>query len=265
MMIRRGILGWFGVVLAFVAVSGTADSIEVGFSVTPAKLEIQIPQGATYNIPVTVHNSSIDQSHIQGQMVDFSVGSDGGYKFGKVGSSPYSLFRWASMRPREFDLPGGNSQQVQLTIAVPQQSGLSGEYAGIVFFQSRPPRAPGHGVVFSVRIASKIYESIPGTIKIEGAVSKMTATSGPKGEKYRVLFKNTGNSHVYLHGQLVIQKGSSVVDQVQVANGELCERGGERLLEISGKRLDPGAYQAIATIDYGGKTDTGGAINFDVH
>jgi hypothetical protein len=43
------------------------------------------------------------------------------------------------------------------------------------------------------------------------------------------------------------------------------ERDGERVLEASGKKLPPGTYQAIATIDYGGKTETGGAIAFDVH
>ena len=56
-----------------------------------------------------------------------------------------------------------------------------------------------------------------------------------------------------------------MVDQINLADGQLVERDGERVLEASGKKLPPGTYQAIATIDYGGKTETGGAIAFDVH
>jgi P pilus assembly chaperone PapD len=260
---RWGILGWLGLALVLL-IPQAADSVEVGFTVTPAKLEIPIPAGASYNIPLTVHNPSFDAVHIQATMVDFGVTSNGSYEFQRVGSRPYSLLKWAAIRPREFDLAPGTSQQVQLTVQVPQTPGLSGEYAGIVFFQSRPPRAPSKGVAFSVRIASKIYETIPGTVKIEGAITKMTATTGNRGEAYHVLFKNTGNAHVYLRGTLVIQKGNGTVDQLQLANGELVERGGERTLEIIGKRLDPGSYQAIATLDYGGKTDTGGEIAFEV-
>jgi len=263
MISRWGILGWFGLVLALL-IPQVADSVEIGFTVTPAKLEIPIPPGASYNIPLTVHNPNFDSVHVQAQMVDFGVSANGSYEFGRVGSPPYSLLKWASIRPREFDVGPGTSQQVQLTIQVPQTPGLSGEYAGIVFFQSRPPRAPSKGVAFSVRIASKIYETIPGTVKIDGAITKMTATSGGRGETYHVLFKNTGNAHVYLRGTLVIQKGNGTVEQLQLANGDLVERGGERTLEIVGKRLDPGSYQAIATLDYGGKTNTGGEIAFEV-
>jgi hypothetical protein len=263
MMRLWSIFGWLGLVLTALA-PWPADSVEVGFTVTPARLEIQIPQGATYNVPITVHNFSLDSAHIQAQMTDFSLSPSGDYSFSRVGTLPNSLMRWAAIRPREFDVPGGTSQQVQLTISMPQSPPLSGEYAGIVFFQSRPPRIGGKGVVFSVRIASKIYETIPGTVKIDGAITKMTARSSSKGEAYRVIFRNTGNAHVYLHGQLVIQKGNATVQQLTLANGELVERSGERLLDVSGKRLEPGSYQALATIDYGGKTDTGGEIAFDV-
>jgi hypothetical protein len=119
--------------------------------------------------------------------------------------------------------------------------------------------------MFAVRVAAKIYETVPGTVQVNGAVTKMTAASSARGETYHVVFKNTGNAHVYVRGQLAIQQGNNVVDQVNLADGQLVERGGERVLEVAGKKLPPGSYQAIATIDYGGKTETGGAIAFDVH
>jgi P pilus assembly chaperone PapD len=197
-------------------------------------------------------------------MVDFGVGLDGSYQFQKVGARPYSLLKWAAIRPREFDVKPGEIQQVQLTLEIPQAN-LSGEYAGIVFFQTRPFRTSPHSVAFAVRVASKIYETIPGTVQINGAVTKMTSATGPRGQAYHVTFRNTGNAHVYVRGQLAIQQGTSIVDQIDLADGQLVERGADRLLEVAGKKLPPGSYQAIATIDYGGKTETGGAIAFEVH
>jgi hypothetical protein len=259
---RRGLLAALG--LAITLIPNPGSTAGFGLEVTPGKLEISVPAGATYNVPLTVRNSSFDQVHVQTTLSDFAVGPDGSYKFLKVGDLEYSLLKWASVRPREFDLKGGDSQQVQLTIQMPSGN-YSGEYGGIVFFATRPSRRPGETVAFSVRVAAKIYETIPGTVNINGAITKMTATSSARGQLYRVQFKNTGNAHVYVRGQLAVQQGSSVVEQLDLADGQLVERGGDRMLEVVGKRLPPGSYQAIATVDYGGKTETGGAIAFDVH
>ena len=263
---RRGTLALLGLALG-VLLSTVAQAIAaglVGLQVTPGRLEISEPPGATYNIPLSVRNSSFQPVHVQASMTDFTVGMSGAYEFQRVGTRKNSLLKWAAIRPREFDLPAGMTQQVQLTVQLPQSASLSGEYSGIVFFQTRPQRRRGLSVAFSLRVASKIYETIPGTIKIDGAVTKMAAASSSRGETYRVLFHDTGNAHEYIHGQLVVQKAGAVVDQIPLANGELVERDGSRLLEVTGKHLEPGSYQAIATIDYGGKTETGGEIAFDV-
>jgi P pilus assembly chaperone PapD len=260
---RRGILAAIGLTAAMLYPTA-GPTAGFGLEVTPGKLEISVPGGATYNVPITVRNSGFEPVHVQASMVDFGVGSDGGYQFQRVGTRPYSLLKWASIRPREFDIPAGQVVQVQLTIAMPQAS-LSGEYGGIVFFQTRPARRRGEEVSFSVRVASKIYETIPGTVQLNGAITKMSAANGSRGESYRVTFKNTGNTHVYVRGQLVVQQGGNTVEQLELANGELVERGGDRVLQIDGKRLPPGTYQAIATLDYGGKTETGGEIAFEVH
>jgi hypothetical protein len=261
----RGILVVMAAIAALTIGPRPAQTAGIGIEVTPAKLEISVPSGATYNIPITVHNSSFDPVHVQASMVDFGVGQDGSYQFARPGSRANSLLKFAAIRPREFDLAPDTTQQVQLTVQIPQTPAMSGEYAGIVFFQTRPPRRPGAAVAFSVRVASKIYETIPGTVKIDGAITKMVAAASPRGELYRVIYRNTGNTHVYLRGQLTVQKGNAVVEQLELANGDLVERGGTRLMEVTGRKLEPGQYVAIATVDYGGKTQTGGEIAFEVH
>jgi hypothetical protein len=248
----------------FGAMTATGDTVGLGISVTPGKFEASIPLGTTYNVPVTVANTTEQSVHILASLSDFSLSQSGNYEFEKIGTSEYSLLRWASIRPREFDIPAGTSQQVQLTIAIPSDDKLSGEYAGVVFFQTRPERHGG-GVAFSARVASKFYITIPNTVAVNGAITKMTSAKAPGRQVYRVLFKNVGNTHEYLRGQVTVQKGGTVLYQVPMPDNMLVERGGVRMIELAGKPLEPGTYQAIATIDYGGKTETGGEINFDVH
>ena len=264
MQIRSGIL--FAVaLLGLCAWPHVARPVNLGLEVTPGKLEVSIPAGLSYNIPITVHNSGFDSTYVQATMVDFGVTMAGNYQFEKVGKRPYSLMKYAAIRPRAFNIAPGTSQQVQLTITMPHNPHLAGEYAGIIFFQTRPQRQAHQAVAFSERVASKIYETIPNTVKVEGAITKMNAIAAKGGEIYRIMFHNTGNAHVYLRGQVAVQKkGGGAVYQVALPNNELVERGGNRLLEVTGKRLPPGAYQAIATIDYGGKTDTAGGINVTV-
>jgi len=104
---------------------------------------------------------------------------------------------------------------------------------------------------------------IPNTAKIDGEISKMTALRGVSGEMYRVLFKNLGNEHVYLRGTLEVKKNGSIIEKIPMPSEVLVERGGERLIEIAGHKLETGHYSAVALVDYGGKSMTGGEISFD--
>jgi P pilus assembly chaperone PapD len=236
---------------------------DLGLNVSPAKMELSMTPGSTYNIPVTVQNGTTTPTHIQATLVDFGVTQSGDYKVERVGTRNNSLMRWASINPREFDLEPNTTQQVRLSLAIPNSASLNGEYAGIAFFQTRPTRRAPNAVAFSVRIATKIYVTIPGTVKIDGAITKMSANGAHGPELYHVLFQNTGNTHVYVHGELDVRKDGAMVERIPVPGELLVERGGQRLIELTGNALPPGKYQAIATLDYGGKTMTGGEIVFE--
>jgi len=248
--------------LISVASPVAAYSDGLGITVSPAKLELQMQPGASYNIPVSIHNATGD-THIQSSMVDFGVTADGNYDIQRVGAKQFSLMKFASINPREFDLPENTTQQVRLSINLPSAANMSGEYAGIVFFQTRPIRRSGV-VAFSARVAAKVYMTIPGTVKIDGAITKMASLRSPIGQQYRVQFKNFGNAHVYLRGEVDVQQDGKSIDRVQMPSEQLVERGGDRVIDVTGKTLPHGKYQAIATIDYGGKAMTGGQISFEV-
>jgi hypothetical protein len=236
----------------------------IGLDVSPAKVDFAIPAGARYTMPMTVSNPGANSTHVVVTPVDFKLSGKGDYEFLKVGSVPYSLMKYATVNPREFDIPPQTTQQVQVTISMPPASVASGEYAGIVIFQTRPERRAHQALAFSTRIASKFYCVIRDTERPGGEVTNVVAANQGAGEDYQITFRNSGNTHLYLGGFVEIRKGADTIDKIKLPDGMLVERGNDRLIEVTGKRLPPGQYQVIAAVDYGGKKLSGGAVNFTV-
>ncbi len=236
---------------------------DLSLDVAPAKYEVQVTPGTTKTFPITVRNSSDAPLHIQASLSDFTVGANGDYVFTKPGGNRYSLAKWASINPREFDLAPNSFQEVRFTLAIPE--GISGEYSGIVFFTTRPQRHQGNSISFSERIASKVYAYTASSLRLDGAVDDLTGKQTGIGERFVVGFKNTGNAHVYLNGRIDIKKGDSFVSRVALPQQQLVERGGQRSIVAYGPKLAPGNYTATALIDYGGATLAGGQITFTIH
>ncbi|MDQ2680041.1 MAG: DUF916 domain-containing protein [Candidatus Eremiobacteraeota bacterium] len=248
-----------GALLLAAALPAPAD---LSLDVAPAKLELPVTANSTQTIPITVRNSGTTPLHIQASLSDFSVGANGDYVFSKPGHDRYTLTSWATVNPREFDVPPNSFQLVRLTLNIP--SHITGEYNGIVFFQTRPQRHSGGGISFSERIASKIYAFTSSSLRIDGAVDDIAAKQTSVGERFLVGFKNTGNAHLYLNGRIEIRKGKEFVARVALPAQLLTERGGRRVIEAYSQRLSPGSYTALALIDFGGPSLAGGQTTFTV-
>lgn len=234
----------------------------VGLDVSPAKVDFEIAPGTRYTMPMTVTNPGANPIHVVVTPVDFRLSSGGDYEFLRVGSLPYSLMKYASVNPREFDIPPATTQQVQVTFAMPPAGAVGGEYSGVVIFQTRPERKAHQALAFSTRIASKFYCVIKDTGRAAGEVTDVVATRGTSGQRYQITFRNSGNEHLYLGGFVEVRKGGETVEKIKLNGGLLVERGSERVIDVSGRRLPPGQYQVIAAIDYGGKKLSGGAVTF---
>lgn len=245
----------------FVLLVPRSAPADLGLDVSPAKYEMEASAGQRQTIPITVRNTGADTVHIQVSLVDFTVGANGQYVFLPPGKNKYSMAPWVSLNPREFDVAPNTLTQVRVSVAVP--AAASGEHSVIAFFQTRPTRKPG-GVSFSERIAAKIYELVPNTLQLSGEVDDVSARTSPEGERYLVGFKNTGNAHVYLNGRIEVKQGSTVVERIEIPKQMLVERGGQRIVDVVGKKLQPGSYTAIALIDYGGPNLSGGEKTFTV-
>jgi hypothetical protein len=200
--------------------------------------------------------------HIQAMLSDFTVGTGGDYKFDKPGANRFSAASWATMNPREFDVAPNSFQLVRVSLNIPQH--ISGEYSGIVFFQTRPARHSGGGITFSERVASKVYAYTENSLRIDGAIDDIAVKQTAIGERFLIGFKNTGNAHLYLNGRVEIRKGNETVARVPFQQQLLVERGGRRVIEAYSDKLPPGSYTALALVDFGGPSLAGGQTTFSV-
>lgn len=165
----------------------SAPAAGIGLNVTPGKIEIAIRPGAIVNVPVTVRNDSDAAAHIVLATSDFSVDDSGTNHFEPAGSHSNSDATWIAVRPREFDLEPQAFVQVLVSVLAPERE-LEGEYAGVLFVQTRPVRERG-ALAFSARFAAKIYASVTGTTHRSGRVERLTASTDSSGaERYRVDF-----------------------------------------------------------------------------
>jgi hypothetical protein len=250
-----------GLTLALLGAPNAAQA-GVGITVTPGKIEVSMKPGGIVNVPVTVRNPDDAPAHIVITIGDFTIDDAGSYHYGKP--APGSLGTWVALRPREFDIAPDSFQQVQLTLLVPARE-MSGEYAGVLFFQTRAPRVHG-GMAFSARYADKVYATVEGTAKRDGIVEHIGTDVDAQGtEHYTVLFRNTGNMHEYLNGRVDVMRDGKVVETIPFRKNVLVERGGERTLEVTSAKLAPAAYDVVAIIDYGGTQRTGGKVHLEAH
>jgi P pilus assembly chaperone PapD len=249
------IIGWTAA-----AIPAPAD---LSLDVAPAKYEVKVTPGTLQTIPITVRNSSDQPLHIQATLADFKVEPNGSYLFMKPGTGAYSIMKSADVNPREFDIAPNTAQMVRFSFTAP--ASMKGEYAGIVFFTTRPQRHAGRGIAFAERIASKIYAYDPNTLRIAGAVDRVSVKQTAIGEEFAVGFKNTGDAHIYLNGRIDVKRGDATVASVPLPAQQLVDRGGVRTLNVFGPKLPPGKYSAIALVDYGGTDLAGGEITFAVH
>ncbi len=234
----------------------------IGLDVNPAKVDFVAPPSSTYNIPVMVRNDNDVPVHVVASPSDYKLDESGRYHYSHPGSNAVSLAKWVSVNPREFDLMPQAFQQVRLTVSVPDAP-APGEYGGIVFFQTRPGRTDQRGVVFSARIGTKLYGMVGDDRKVAGEIAAMSASADGSSEHYAILFKNTGNVHVYVNGRIEVRHDGAVVAKLPLPDSTLVDRGSDRLIVVDGTALRSGEYDVVAIVDYGGPQRIGGKIKVD--
>lgn len=238
--------------------------IFASISVSPTIFELQIPQGKSFTDAIRVVNMGKAEIVVKAYLSDFDFLDNGNIRFPDAGAGKYSLADYVRLNPTSLQLEPGEEKFVRFTISIPEN--LTGEYQGILFFQTMPKGikspAPGKQVLVSTRIGAAIYAAVKPTVNKSSEISDIffrqaqTQTPDNHSFHYALIYHNNGNIHLRPTGQLKIldaagkeiastpinEKNTSVLrDSCRIFEGDFKSKSEFR----------DGSYKIVAQIDYG--------------
>lgn len=224
------------------------------FEVNLLELEFQARPGVTLSFSFIVHNELAQAEQITVYLGDWDRDEYGENRFYAPGTLSRSSALWTQVAPTSFLLAPGEVREVQGTIGVPQDV-EPGTYWAIVFVKGEPRLVLYQGVMVTVtrRIGIKLYVTVePATVRGE---LRGVEIRGMNPLWAWVKFANTGTKNIRevkttlrvidIQGKTLLEVSAPSVP---------CLPGAERWIRVDTDfRPEPGVYQLLATVDYGGE------------
>jgi hypothetical protein len=244
----RAMKGFFLVSLVLLPFLGLALEVNL------LEVDLQARPGAVLPFSFIVRNELSQSDQVILYLGDWDRDEFGENRFYDPGTLPRSSANWTAVAPTSFVLGPGEVREIQGTVQVPTNV-EPGTYWAIVFVQGEPRLVPYQGVMVTVtrRIGVKIY------VTVEPA----EARGELRGVEIRgqnplwawVKFANTGTKNlreVKATLRVIDVQGKTVAETV--ASPVPCLPGAERWIRLDTDfRPQPGVYQVLATVDYGGE------------
>ena len=199
------------------------------------------------------------------QRVDLASLNDGGGKFDTVN---HSSAEWVTLSFPQVTLQPGETRELLVHVDVPPDA--VGTYWNAVFVAAEPTPQPGSGgtqVINIYRIAVQMYITAAGTQQVSGQLIGVDVVETDP-LTVAIDFDNTGNALAIVSGSVNIVDQSGTTVRTLTVPERYVLPGDHRIVTVvdeeSTEPLPPGIYQAVALIDYGPDTLTGGVRGFRV-
>ncbi len=230
---------------------------QFSIGISPLIFEITGNPGDLIENYIKVYNPSGDSViQIEMQVEDIApTGEAGQVIVEPAETESYSITRWVTMEPREFELQPGEEKFVKFAIRVPENAEPGGHY-GTVLAASKSVSSPeGTGVGIVTRTGSLVLITVPGIMQEKLAVKDFSAPRysehGPI--LFEIKFENLGTIHVRPTGYVTVTNwlGQKVGDAEIIPRNVLPK--GVRKFEafLSQKWFFAGKYTATLTGSYG--------------
>jgi hypothetical protein len=210
---RYLIIPLLAAVLALPLIQSAPVFASPGLSVSKTIVKVNVPPGESKGFTMTVGNSAGDPTtDIMVEVMGLGQNIDGTYQelTETDDRSPYSARSFISVTPDEFQLSPGGSQEVTVSIDVPDNVGSGGRYA-VIYTHSKPA---GQG---NVGIASAIGTTIVLTVsdtelKRAGSITDFSVAEIASGEPVGITatIENTGNYHYKAQAKALLKDESGI-------------------------------------------------------
>ncbi len=258
--------------VAKTVVAGATQAVSAAFSVEPQVLEAQLPPGSYRTWVLAVRNTGEEPLEVRAGPVDIACDEQGEPRAAETAGASRSCAPWLAVRPAEFTLRPGRTQQVRLAAATPGgQTG--GRYGGIEFVAR--PAEQADGAAELSRVAAVLLTV--GAAPAPQAQIEAVEVREPAGEGEAVVvlveLRNTGEVHLRPKAGTLLVKALPLARQVGGAEYQAAERelekaslqplgqlvlpGGTIVMEgRSAEVAGAGKYILEVAVDYGAESPT---------
>jgi hypothetical protein len=199
------------------------------------------------------------------QRVDLASLNAGGGTFATVN---HSSAEWVTLSFPQITLQPGETRELLVRVDVPPDAVGTSWSAVFVAAEPKPEPGPsGTQIVNIYRIAVQMYVTAAGTQQVTGQLIGVDVLETDP-LTVAVDFENTGNALAIVSGSVNIVDQSGTTVRTLAVPERYVLPGDHRIITVvdeeSAEPLPPGIYQAVALIDYGVDTLTGGVRGFRV-
>jgi hypothetical protein len=243
----RIIAGTF-VALAALALLTSPALAQLG--VSPGSMDMLVPEGQHTLPSITVSNDSDKPMDFEVELAGYGQGTDGSTEVLEPDTNPLSAALYISFTPGEFSLEPGESQQIDLTVSIPQ--GIDGGRYAVVLVIATP--GGGEPITTISRMGILVRLTIDGSNLIQqGTIEQIGSEPVESGTPIplKVTYANEGNVHCRVQGSVTIFDAQGDILDVARTSWAVVLPGYSRQLIaewIPDRDLAPGTYDALATV-----------------
>jgi P pilus assembly chaperone PapD len=253
--------------LSLMSILPLAMAEAISISVSPIRVEHNVPAGGNLTEAISVLNDDISPVHIRVKIEDWSLTREGAVSFAPGGSQPFSAAPWIRVNPREFDLQPGQSQSARYALTVPKDANPGG-YRAAIIFATVPRPTPGEKqkrVMFEGRIATILYETV-GRPAPSGEITGLSMEPNKEGKpEFLISFKNTGSVHLRTRGEIIIRdKAGKEIGKAPLPDLPILPRSDRDFKVAWEAKLPAGEYVAELLMDIGRKELLAGERKFSI-
>jgi LPXTG-motif cell wall-anchored protein len=205
-------------ILLLISVPVSADP---GLTVTNAGIILTVSPGQviTQNVMMSIANTD-PATDISVSIGGVAQNSGGGLipVDASHDTSPYTARPFVSISKSSFHLDPGQSQDITVTISVPQSVGNGGYYA--VVHIATPPLATKSNIAIAASVNVPVYLTIKDSQLIHtGKITNLSTGNITSGQPVDILtdFQNTGNHHFKVKGEVTVGNASGqIIDTIAV-------------------------------------------------
>jgi len=231
-----------------------------GIGISPVTFEISGNPGEVIENNIKVFNPTDATVGVKMEVEDIApTGEEGFVMVEPPETETYSLARWITAEPQEFDLAPGGEQFVKFTLIIPENAEPGGHYGTVLAGTKAIVGNGATGALLTQRVGALVLLTVPGLAKEELVVKEFKATStyseyGPI--IFVAKFENLGSVHVKPTGYVTVTNwlGKKIGD-VPIAPRNILP-GGLRIFEmvLNKKWLWAGKYTATLSGSYGSQS-----------